>query len=238
MPNLPRLSSGQESIDYRRARFPLEVQNLPDKEAGGGVYEGEAKCCVKTHDCPVLVYNIHINKGEIMKILEMSGLRFGRLLVVSIDKLNKGKRIKWICQCDCGNETSVDGSKLRAKETRSCGCLQREEQSKRISKANLKHGHNRKGNQSDTHKSWTAMIQRCTNPNYTDYMNYGGRGIAVCERWRSFENFLVDMGERPKEKSIDRIQVNGNYEPSNCRWATRSEQQKNKRNNFEKWQKI
>ena len=108
-----------------------------------------------------------------MKLLQMSGLRFNRLLVLFKDETNKSKRIKWTCQCDCGNKVNVDGSKLRNGETKSCGCFQRENQSIRITKSNLTHGHNKKGNQSKTHKSWTAMIQRCRNPNYTDYMKIG-----------------------------------------------------------------
>ena len=84
---------------------------------------------------------------------------------------------------------------------------------------------------SDTYTCWLSMIQRCCNPNNSRYKDYGGRGITVCEEWKDFTNFLSDMGERPNGKSIDRINVNGNYEPSNCRWATTKEQQNNLRNN-------
>ena len=96
----------------------------------------------------------------------------------------------------------------------------------------IKHGHGRKGKRTRTYQSWSHMIQRCTNPNYKYYYLYGGRGIIVCKRWMKFENFLEDMGEKPKGLSLDRKNNNKNYCKSNCRWATPKQQARNKRNNL------
>jgi len=97
-------------------------------------------------------------------------------------------------------------------------------------KSEATHGNTRGGKETRTYRSWRSMMKRCYNKNTKDFSNYGGRGITVCERWRnSFESFLSDMGERPESKTLDRIDVNGNYEPSNCRWATHVEQSYNKR---------
>jgi hypothetical protein len=152
----------------------------------------------------------------------MIGVKFGRLLVLSEHDIQNRKR-RYVCQCDCGEQRVVLGRSLRQGHTRSCGCVQRE----RASAANMTHANTAGGRWSPEYTCWHSIIQRCTNPNVHNFEKYGGRGISVCERWLKFENFLSDMGPRPPKRSVDRINNDGNYEPGNCRWATRVVQMHN-----------
>lgn len=157
------------------------------------------------------------------KLLDIRGKRFGHLEVIA---RTVGKIGYWSCRCSCGVFKDISGSSLRRGVTLSCGCMR----SEMIAASNTKHGHtNFRGYRSKTYSVWAGMKKRCSNPKAAFYANYGGRGIKVCERWQDFRNFLADMGEAQEGMSIDRVDVNGNYEPGNCKWSTAKEQATNRR---------
>lgn len=150
---------------------------------------------------------------------------FGRLTV--IEGAGQGKRGKRMsrCQCECGNIHIASNNGLRTGRTRSCGCL-REEGRRLLTRT---HGESSR-NRTVEYCAWAGMLGRCRNPRNAKWEHYGGRGIAVCERWQSYENFLADMGRKPSpQHSLDRIDVDGDYTPENCRWATATEQRCNQR---------
>lgn len=160
-----------------------------------------------------------------MTKLDLRGHRFERLTVIDAAG-SDNRKLLWLCLCDCGTRTVVKAVRLRSGHTKSCGCLHVERASER-GRANTTHGKAT----SPVYRTWLNIKRRCENPRSTGYENYGGRGIAVCERWQTFQNFLADMGEPPAGMSIDRIDVHGHYEPANCRWATATEQSRNARSN-------
>lgn len=160
-----------------------------------------------------------------MKILDIKGKRFGKLIAIERVK-NVKKKVSWKCLCDCGKETNVLTTNLTSNRIKSCGCLKNQKLIERSTKHNQRH--------TKLYEVWKTMKQRCSNPNHISYHNYGGRGIIVCDEWennyQAFYEWSIKNGYK-EGLSIDRINNDGNYEPSNCRWADRFTQNNNTRQN-------
>lgn len=205
----------------------LTVIEKTDKKQNGSIL-WKCKC-----DCGSYTYvkASHLKAGNTtscgrcLSNQDLSGRRFGRLIAKRI-AYRKRNFNYWLCQCDCGKEKIIRNDSLIKGSTRSCGCLA----SETATKLNTKH--NKWGTR--LYNIWNGMKQRCENENDTTYRNYGMREISVCDEWRDFEPFYdwAMANGYDDNLSIDRIYVNGNYEPSNCRWATREEQDRNKRNTW------
>jgi hypothetical protein len=163
-----------------------------------------------------------------MPIIDISGFVFGYL--TAIKRLeSKNRKSFWICECRCGKSCIIYLANLRNGHSKSCGCLRIE----KMAAIATSHGHAKNGQTSSEYNSWANMKERCLNENHPQYRHWGGRGIKICQRWHSFDNFLADMGPKPSSlHSIDRHpNQNGDYEPGNSRWATMKEQQANRTNN-------
>lgn len=152
---------------------------------------------------------------------DMIGRRFGRWLVIGSAPKQDIKKLSWFCVCDCGVERAVVGTELRTGRSSSCGCLANELSRVRMTT----HG------KTNTHAyyTWSAMLSRCTLKKHPEYKHYGGRGITVCKEWCTFEGFYADMGDPADGMTLDRINNDCGYYPENCRWATKTQQNENRR---------
>lgn len=163
------------------------------------------------------------------KALDLDGVRFGRLVAIRPDGhvlAGREKKRAWLCQCDCGNRITLPVGNIRSGNTTSCGCLRKEQ----LSDRSFKHGASLGRDGSKTYFAWASMKERCNNPRCAAYPDYGGRGIKVHPEWNaSYIAFERDMGKCPPGYTIERLDVNKGYEPKNCEWAPRSQQNSNKR---------
>lgn len=159
------------------------------------------------------------------QLINIQGLKFNRLTVISRAENDKGGKAIWKCLCECGKLVVASGTDIRSGHTKSCGCFKSDMTSQR----NMIHGCSKKN---PIYKTWCGMRTRCNNKNHVYYKHYGGRGIKVCDRWNDFNNFLEDMGEKPSPAhTLERVDNDGHYEHNNVRWATKKEQASNSRKN-------
>lgn len=164
-----------------------------------------------------------------MSILDLTGKKFGRLTVVGrAPKLQSSPAVRWNVKCDCGIEKVVNSQKLRLGETRSCGCLKRDTMSRVMKAYHTTHG----GSYTKLYNIWHSMRKRCLCKTDKNFSGYGGRGIKICARWEDFSKFRDDMGFPPKGMLLDRINNDGNYEPSNCRWTDAKTSSNNRRSRY------
>ena len=169
--------------------------------------------------------NIERRKGKPGQVFRMEGQRYGSLQIVDRAGFNEAGYVLWRCACDCGEQIVVSGDRLRRGNKKTCGVNGHRFREDRPIPITLQFP--------SEYQSWHNMRQRCQNPRHVKYPNYGGRGITIDPRWNKFKTFMLDMGRKPHPRhTIEREDVNGNYEPKNCRWIARKDQGRNKRNSI------